>query len=117
MNTKSSDINDIILKASDYDTQAENYCYSLTFDKLGNYNDTVVSINIRIPFKRLHLIYLIPYHVIKAYWNAVIRNINLSRLSSFPDMVASEKEELSKVESFMPLDKINAEAEFPDITI
>jgi hypothetical protein len=93
----------------------ENNCYSyhFDFDKFSNYAETIVSINIRLTFNKLHLIYLIPYQILKAYWSVVLRRTDT--LNNFQFHEETERKDLQKIDEFFPISKVDTQKNFPDL--
>lgn len=61
--------------------QKPHLMYSFSFDKLGNYDGTSVTITATLPFRRLHLLYTLPALILKEYWAAIWKNDHPTKLS------------------------------------
>ena len=95
--------------------EKDSFRYDFNFDKLSNYNETIVSINLRIPFRKLHLLYLIPYQILKSYWSVILRRTDSNIIEGLRYHIDTEREHLKEIEDFFPLKKINFDVEFPHL--
>jgi len=89
--------------------------YSFEFEKFGKYEDTVVCIRLKIPFRKLHLLYLIPYQILKSYWSVLFRKTDNNSIKNMQECITVEKEHLSIINEFLPIEKIDLFDNFPHI--
>lgn len=95
--------------------KSDSFRYDFKFEKLSNYDETIVEINFRIPFRKLHLLYLIPYQILKSYWSVVTRRTDEIVMKDFNSLINTEKEHLEEVNKFFPILKIDENMEFPHL--
>lgn len=88
---------------------------NIDFVKFGNYDNTIVDISIRVPFRSIHIIYLVPLQVLKAYWAILFRNPHIIGKHEYTSYLDAEKEHVDEINEFMPVSKIDIDKKFPHI--